>query len=484
MKRIYTVFFLLLVPLFCFAQSFGFSDEEDEGESKASSLPFELTFGGEIEAGPILFVNDFKGGENTEHISYWDFIEAKVNFDISGKNAQAFIGLNLNHAAFEELIEGISGVYTPALIDEMWLKGYFDRFSVKAGLVKLRWGRMYSPGPLDIVNPVDYSELTNLTNSKAMKIARPMVHASYRVGELSEIEAVFLPNFAGHKFDEKGRWEPDQYANIESVFMQGVQDRATQRGPAYLYGLGMFIASIGGSIVIPHEFPNTATPDFYQAGLRFNTVIGSCDLGFQYFYGYFLRPSVSLNGVDDFISAPSLATVPSPHIEYSSYHQMGIDYSQVLAGFTVRAEAAVHLTEDLSGDNGNVKNPFIAWALGFDRDLFAGINLNVQCNESIRLYDDKVIKNPALDCEGADDLTSTRLILQLAKSFFRDRLECKVVNIWDIEDGGLVFIPSIAWTVNDTRLELSAGIFTGDKTSELGQYRDNSYVKLKVGYSF
>jgi len=492
MKRKCAVFILLLVPLFCFAQSFGFTDEdEDEDKGKASSLPFTLTLSGEIEAGPVLFVNDFKGDTGAENINYWDFLEADVNVDISGKNAQAFIGFNLNRVAFEELIEGGSGVYTPALIDEMWLKGYFDRFSVKAGLVKIRWGRMYSPGPLDIVNPLDYSDLTNLTDSKAMKIARPMIHASYRIGEFSEIEAVFLPNFAGHKFAQEGRWVPAQYSNIKSVFMDGVTDRAVQRGLAYLAGLGTLITTVGvENVNIPYEFPDTATPDYFQAGARFNTAIGPCDIGFQYFYGRYLRPSVSLNGIDDFISAlvpysALAATVlPSSHIEYSSYHQIGVDYSQVLYGFTVRAEAAAHITGDLGGGNGNVKNPFIAWALGFDRDIFAGINLNVQCNETIRLFDNKVIKNPAMDCEGADDLTSTRLILQITKSFFRDKLECKAVNIWDIEDNGLVFIPSIAWTMNDARIELSGGIFTGDKTSELGQYHDNNYVKLKINYSF
>ena len=482
MKRLLLLF--LLVPVLCFAQSFGFDDVPVEG---GSSLPFSFEFGGEIEAGPVLFVNDFKGGENADAISVWDFINAYASFDINGKNAQAFIGLNLSNAAFEELKGDIKDgpPYPPALIDEMWLRAYFDRVSVQAGFIKLRWGRMYSPGPLDVVNPLDYSDLTNLTESKNMKIARPMIHASYNFGEFSSVEAVFLPNFAGHKFMLDGRWAPEQYSNIVPVFLGGIINRAWQINPSFLEIPQVVSLVSSGSFPISYELPDTSTLDYFQTGLRFNTVIGSGDFGFQYFYGNDLRPSVSLNGVDDFINAVNpLTAIPSVNIEYTRYHQIGVDYSQVLFGFTVRSEFAAHITGDITGDDGNVRNPFLAWAFGFDRDIFAGININVQCNETIRLLNDKVGSNPAMDCEAGMDLTSTRLVLQISRNFFRERLECKVVNIWDIEDSGLVIIPSVAWSANDARIELSAGIFTGEKASELGQYCDNSYIKLKLTYSF
>jgi len=498
MKRAFL--FLIFIPALCFGQGFGF--EDDGGEQSSSILPFSLVISGEIEAGPVLFVNDFKEKDDAEPILLSDLIGAYTSFDINGKNAQAFIGLNLSYSAFEELKNGDFTLYPPELVDEVWLKGYFDKFSVQAGLIKLRWGRMYSPGPLDIVNPLDYSDLTNLTESREMKIARPMVHASYTVGEFSSVEAVFLPNFAPHRFAQEGRWVPAQYANVTDVFAQGILDRALQKYQPYAPLIQGAFPTMAEAFSSEYpELPDTSTPDYFQGGLRFNTVIGSADLGFQYFYGNYMRPSVSLNGVDNFIddlavqfpSFPSITPNPallSPHIEYSRYHQIGVDYSQVLAGFTVRAEFAVHITRDLSGGNGKVKNPFLAWSLGLDRDIFAGVNINIQCNEAIRLLNNKIGENPAMDCEAGTDATSTRFIVQVSKSFLRDRLECKVVNIWDvanvfeIEDSGCVIIPSVAWSVNDTRLELSAGIFAGNSNSELGQYRDNSYIKLKLTYSF
>ena len=497
MKKIFlTLTLILLIPAFCFAQGFGFEDEEQE--QKGSLLPFTFDFSGVIKAGPAIFVNDFKSDANKDAFSIWDIAEARTNFDINGKNAQVFISLDFSRKSIEELKSGISKVYAPGIINEMWLRGYFDRLNVQAGLMKLRWGRMYTPGPLDIVNPIDYSDLTNLTETKDMKFARPMVHASLMIGSFTGIEAVFLPNFAGHKFAQDGRWAPSEYSNITSTFSQGVLDRALEKYQSYANLINMlFPLAQSGFSDLQTDFPDTSTIDYFQTGLRLNTVIGSGDFGFQYFYGNNLRPSVSINGVENYIDDLFINNVPpsmppytgnaaliSPHIEYSRYHQIGIDYSQVLFGFTVRAEFAYHITGDYSGKDGNVKNPFLAWSFGFDRDIFAGININFQCNETIRLLNDKIDKNPAIDSEGGDNVTSTRLILQLTKNFLRDKLECKLINIWDIENSGCVFIPSAAYSINDARVELSSGIFAGDKKSELGQYRDNSYIKLKLIYTF
>jgi hypothetical protein len=58
-----------------------------------------------------------------------------------------------------------------------------------------------------------------------------------------------------------------------------------------------------------------------------------------------------------------------------------------LSGFNLRAELAANITEDIAGDDGAVYNPSLAWSLGFDRSLVAGIRATLQCNETIRLLD-------------------------------------------------------------------------------------------------
>jgi hypothetical protein len=144
----------------------------------------------------------------------------------------------------------------------------------------------------------------------------------------------------------------------------------------------------------------------------------------------------------------------------------------------------VNITEDLGGDDGAVYNPHLVWSLGFDRDLFWGIKLNLQCNETIRLMQNRVGDNPLLDIEAGSDLTGTQIIGALSKKFFQDELEIKAAAFWEIEAEDFLIIPSIIWTKNDVKAELSCGIFGGNEDSQFGQFHDNSFVRLKMSYGF
>jgi hypothetical protein len=477
-----------------------------EGEG-GSVLPFALKIGGEITAEALIYPRDFGDTENAVPFSALDMVSGKLNLTAGGENAELVAGFNLSAASLGELLNKSADLgnpaYTPLILDEVYVRGYLGRLSVEAGLRKLTWGRADSLGPLDVINPLDYSDLTGITDLKAMKIARPMVHVSWNAGDFSKLEAVFIPNFTGHRFTQDGRWTPAQFAQYPGRAEQGIFARAGEINPA--------ISSPPFSALLPkvrdtllNHFGNfsfsgidTAGIEYFQTGLRYTTTIGSADLGAQYFYGNLFRPVITIAGVDGFIgdlitnnmppASPPYSGDPallSPHIEYSRYHQIGVDYAQVLFDFNVRAEFAAHITKDIDGGNGAVKNPFLAWSLGFDRDIIWGINANIQCGESIRLLNGRVGANPVFDSEADTAVTATRLTMQISRAFLNDELECKLTGIWDIEDKDCYIIPSAAWTISDFRAELSAGVFAGDESGELGHYWRNTFVKMGVSYSF
>jgi hypothetical protein len=148
-------------------------------------------------------------------------------------------------------------------------------------------------------------------------------------------------------------------------------------------------------------------------------------------------------------------------------------------------ETALNITEDIEGDRADVYNPSFAWSTGFDRDLFDFINGNFQVVETIRHFHDKIGADPlAIDTEAGKDLSSTRLTLILSKKFFRDKLELKATGLWDIEEEGFLIMPGIVYGSNGVSVELKCGFFGGDKEGELGQYRDNHFVKTILTYSF
>ncbi|MDR1318388.1 MAG: hypothetical protein LBJ90_02090 [Treponema sp.] len=519
MRKIRRIFTLLALSAFMYpgaggleAQDFGFGFEDSGGEGEeAPSFPLAVKAGGKISAELLGYVQDFKKRDDLNAASLGDIFSGNLNFSAAGANADAYVNLDLSVRSFRDLADYSSeSGHLPRILDEAYLRAYFGPLSLEAGLRKLTWGRADSLGPLDVVNPLDYSDLTNITDMKAMKIARPLVRLSWAFGALSRLEGVFVPGFAGHRFSGGGRWQPAQFRKLPGLAMDDMTSYAFGRYASQLTAAGInsrqfrtLLETGYGAASDRLNTPDTRGLEYAQAGLRYTVTVGSSDLGFQYFYGNLFTPSWNFEGLNGFVdrmmialgqpggSGPDAAAdaiggldMPDPKMDYNRYHQLGLDYGRVLGGFNIRAEFAACITDDLGGDKGWVRNPFLAWSFGFDRDIVWGINANFQCNETVRLLNDRVGGNPLLDCEAGTDISATRITLQLSRKFLRDDLECKVTNIWDIEDRGCYIIPALLRTIKDLSIEVSAGLFAGREEGELGQYWRNSFVKLGIAYSF
>jgi hypothetical protein len=419
-------------------QSFGFGfDDEDAGESGGGFglggvSPLAVSIGGEVQASVIGFFDDFAKGAN--HTRFGDIFSGKLNFKVDTSLATGAINLKLKPSE------------SPVAIDEAYIGAYFGSLDIEAGLRKLTWGKADSSGPLDIINPVDYSDLSGMGDDAGLKIARPLIRASFHFGQFNKLEGIFVPSFEPVKFAETGRWAPAQFAALSQFPSENIIK------------------------------PDTTTLDYTQAGLRFTTTIrNAADAGIQYYYGRMPSPAVTQTPSAD-------PQFPIVRFAYNPYHQIGLDYAQVIAGFNLRAEMAANITEDLDGNDGGVYNPSLAWSLGFDREVLWRITLNVQCNETIRLLDGRI--NDPEDIESGSDITSTSLVVGLTKTFLRDELELEAAALWDIENGACLLMPGLTWTKNDVAVELLAGIFAGSDEGLFGQFHDNSFVKVGLKYTF
>jgi hypothetical protein len=451
------VIFLLLITASLHAQDFGFGFDDEESSGSPANNAFKVSVGGKVSASMVGYIDDFS--EGPAHVSFGDIFSGKLNFSAKTAVAEGIINLNLEPTV------------TPVSIDEAYLRAYFGSFDIEAGLRKLTWGKADSFGPLDIINPLDSSqifvEMADNNSLMGVKIARPMVRASYRFGQFSKIEGVFIPNFEPYYIASEGRWVPAE--------METMKDPPT---PVPIV------------LNISETKPDTTTIDYAQAGIRFTTTIGSADIGAQYYYGRLSQPSTKIS-LTNLKLTPSLSAEVDILYLYNIYQQIGLDYAQVLFGFNVRAELAANITEDLKGDDGSIYNPSVAWSFGFDRDLFLGINLNLQVNESIRLMHDKLgsddfmsVMSGGFDIEGGSPLTATRLTARLSKTFLRDELELRAAVVWGIEDKDCLIMPALIWTKDDLRIALSTGFFAGDSEGQLGQYKDNNFVKVSLAYTF
>jgi hypothetical protein len=439
-EQLHTALVFFLVFLFAFfsvlslsAQDFGFGfDEEESGDAFGGGGGLAVSIGGETSVSMTGFIDDFSKG--ADHTRLGDNFSGALKFSAGTSSAEGVINLKLAPALiyYDEK--------SPLYVDEAYIHTWFGGLDIEGGLRKLSWGKADSMGPLDVINPLDYSDLSDLSDAMNLKIARPLIHASVVLGQFSKLEGVFVPNFEPAYFAEKGRWAPAQFASLNQL-------------PS-------------GSV----RYPDTTTLDYAQAGLRFTTTIGSAaDAGVQYYYGRLTTPAVTIT------TGPIV-------IDYNPYHQIGFDWAQVIAGFNLRAETAANITEDTGGDDGAVYNPSLAWSLGFDRNLFAGISLNLQCNETIRLLDGE-ISGPQ-DIEADSDITSTRITAQLSKKFLQDMLELKAAALWEVENSSCLLMPAFTWTRNDVAVELLSGIFLGGDEGFFGQFHGNNFIKLGIKYTF
>ena len=445
-RRMVSILAALLLPLLPLSAQdfgFGFGDEDADGSggSFGAGNALAVSLGGEVSAAMTGFASDFSDG--ADHTRLGDVFSGKLKFSAETSAAAGVINLKL--APTPVYYGGTSPVY----VDEAYVRAYFGSFDVEGGLRKLTWGKADILGPLDVINPLDYSDLSLMSDFDMMnlKIARPLVHGTALLGRFSKLEAVFVTNFESARFAEDGRWQPAQFASLSRLPPQNIIR------------------------------PDITTLDYAQAGLRFTTTLGgAADIGVQYYYGRLATPAVT--------TTVAVGTPPLPVVTfaYNPYHQIGLDYAQVIAGFNLRAEAAANITEDISGDDGAVQNPSLAWSLGFDHSLIAGVTLTLQCNETIRLLDGEI--TAPQDIEADSGITSTRIIAQLSKKFLQDKLELKAVTIWEAENGAYLLMPAIIWTKNDVAVSLSSGIFTGSEEGLFGQFHDNSFIKLGIKYTF
>ncbi|MCL2271195.1 MAG: hypothetical protein FWC19_00120 [Treponema sp.] len=454
---IFTGFFLINSQIW--AQDFGFGFDDEQTTFNTGKTPL-VSISGEASASIVGYLNDYSELK-FENIVLGDIFSGKLNFFAGVPIAEAYINLNIKPSE------------SPVKIDEAYLRAFFWNCDVDAGLRKMTWGRADSFGPLDVINPLDYSQLTEFNDLLNFKIARPMLRIAYRFGSFSKIEGVFIPSFIPMKFRE----EDSPVTQINAAFNDQID------------ALKKFLG-ITEDIRIRINEPVTSTLDYLQIGARFTTTIGPADIGFQYYYGRLTKPAVTmifdppllLTSGEPLLTPDGMPFPSSVKIAYNPYHQIGIDWAQVLYGFNVRAEFAANITEDIKGDDGSVYNPYLAWSFGFDRSLVWGINLNFQCNQSIRLLNSKV--SGATDIEADTDATSTQIITSVYKTFFRDQIEVRTAVFWQIEAGDFMIVPAVIWTRDAVSVEISGGIFGGNEEGQFGRYKDISFIKGVLTFSF
>ncbi|MCX7655376.1 MAG: hypothetical protein N2Z76_02495 [Treponemataceae bacterium] len=437
------------------AQDFGFGLATTKEIAQSGSSPSQsadgttttLTMSGTATIQGTLFVGET--GQLWDQ-NLGDMVFPKLTLQARGSKVETYVAFNLRPSYLEAAPSRI--------LDEVWVRLFVGPLTLDGGLMKVTWGKADSQGPLDVINPIDYTDLT-ITESKERKIAQPLVRLAWNIGDFTKLEGIWSIGFQGNQYDLSGRWIPQEFSTILSLPVAGGSSQASD----------LLSTALAGDACLDHS----------QGGLRFTTTTGPVDWGLQYFYGYLPNPAAKITLAGTY---PNLYPLLQSLV-YNRYHQAGFDMASVVAGFNLRAEGAANITADTSGDDPAVYNPHLAFSLGFDRDVVAGINLNVQYNGTYRLMANKIGTN-LFDIEKDTETFTSSLTTRISQSLFQDTVKWECTLLWEVQDGDYLIIPKISWAIGDGEIFAQGGIFGGDSAGLLGQYDKNDYIILGMKYTF
>jgi hypothetical protein len=348
------------------------------------------------------------------------------------------------------------------LIDEAYIQLFYDNLDLQAGYLKTTWGTGDGVHVVDVLNPVDFTDFINPEYAER-KLAEKMVKLNVYTGPNGLLELAYLPVLSQDRYALEGRWKPYRITALE--------ERLSAQLPA----------NVAESIAADAEAaPTPQTLADGQYALRYSTSLRGIDIGGIYYFGFVREPVIDIPRSD-----------PTAYsIHFDRLNLFGLEFSTVLAGFNLRAEAAYNLTEDVEGDDPLVHNNSIAYMAGFDRDLpVSNINVNIQGRGEYLLANDKVSDNGGADVDydpGENEHYWTNTLIATVEDSYRNQTIKPSVDFFlTAETQDFVARPGVEFVLaDDATVNVRGSIFEGDEDTEFGQFDENDHLEVRFEYAF
>ena len=119
---------------------------------------------------------------------------------------------------------------------------------------------------------------------------------------------------------------------------------------------------------------------------------------------------------------------------YDRLQSFGVEAATALGPINLRAEGAYYLTDDVAGDDPEVKNNSLNWLCGFDLGLpIHNVTVNAQTIGSYVLGGDGIVSSTDVDYDREDLRSTDRLVVKVSDSFNHEKVTPAVTGIWGVE---------------------------------------------------
>jgi hypothetical protein len=426
----------------------GFSDFSDideiigegSGSGQDTAVPSEEPRGLDI-GGRFRFNIRYSAGKGPLKSSpITTYPEVKLDFLYQNRNSDLFASLQFTHDAPFNSPDN--------LIDEAYLRLYYERFDLEMGFQKVIWGPGDEAHVIDVLTPMDYTDFVN-QDYVDRKLAELMIKLNWKLPGGSLLETVYQPVFTPDTFPLEGPWVPYDLKRL----LEGGLDPSTD--------------------VI---YPNTDTLKYGQLAARWSKAPGRLDLGVLYYCGYFREPS---------IDNEKLLLEGKAHLSYDRVDFLGGDLGAVLWGFNTWLELGYYLTGDWSGDDPLVHNHRLVMLLGFDRNLgVSNLNVELQLRGNYTMHSGRILPGDT-EYNAKGRYTDDILILALRDSYIRERIRPVISVAYTLEERDYIIWPEVDFTLrDDATLTFMYLAYGGDPETYFGQFADNDFFEIRFEYRF
>jgi hypothetical protein len=315
---------------------------------------------------------------------------------------------------------------------------FVGNFDILVGQQTVSWG---SADALNVVNVVNPEDLRNPFAGE--KLPLPLLRAIYNGPNNLKVDAVVIPAF--HASTQPASiWQIDTppFMPPEGTTVVG-QNPPQDNLPAVEFANVQFGA---------------------RATYRLNVLKGA-DASIVYFSGIETTPTITAE-----FSGEEEVTV-QPVLNYDYFQLLAVDFSVGIGDTVLRGEAGYTFTKDPDRNDPTVGNPSLNAVLGTEYS-FGDVTATLQSNFDYTRGDSG---------EQADLALS---VLTTAMYPASARLSLEGAWFQGFDGGGLI-APSASYTFADgVSGELGGRLFFGPRESRLGAFRENSQLRMSLGFTF
>lgn len=253
-------------------------------------------------------------------------------------------------------------------------------------------------------------------------------------------------------------------------------------------------------ILLPYFLPNKqpmvagngvvfseSIPEGGQFSFKLEQSGHAVDWSLSYFQGFDLNPDISI----DSFQAGTLAL----SLQHHRIRVLGADAATVAGRYGLRAEAAYTWTEDETGNDPFVKNPFFYGVAGADRTFFEYLNINLQyfIRQVFNYSDPRTISDPLTRSIALQQAVASSQLdnfqqgasLRISNKWLNETMEAEIAAVVNFTHRDYFLRPRLSYSFDDHwKGILGATVFHGDDDTFFGLLKDRSAAFIEMRYNY